>query len=125
ARFTGLALAAHHRLLMAKLLRVSRGEITRLAVFMPPGSAKSMYGSILFPAHYLARHPNHSILAASHTVELAEKWGRRVRNLVEEHGPTLGLSIAPDNAAAGRWALTRGGEDYAPGAGVGIAGLCA
>ena len=108
---------------MAKLLRVSRGEITRLAVFMPPGSAKSTYGSILFPAHYLARHPNHSILAASHTVELAEKWGRRVRNLVEEHGPTLGLSIAPDNAAAGRWALTQGGEYYAAGVGVGIAGF--
>jgi predicted phage terminase large subunit-like protein len=108
---------------MAKLLRVSRGEITRLAVFMPPGSAKSTYGSILFPAHYLARHPNHAILAASHTVELADKWGRRVRNSIEEHGPTLGLSIAPDNAAAGRWALTQGGEYYAAGVGVGIAGF--
>src|SRR5262249_62046086 len=79
ARINGFEPAAHHRLLMAKLLRVSRGEITRLAVFMPPGSAKSTYGSILFPAHYLARHPTHSILAASHTVELAEKWGRRGR----------------------------------------------
>jgi len=46
-----------------------------------------------------------------------------VRNLVEEHGPTLGLSIAPDNAAAGRWALTQGGEYYAAGVGVGIAGF--
>ncbi len=92
-------------------------------VFMPPGSAKSTYGSVLFPPWYLARHPTHSILAASHTVELAEKWGRRVRNSIEEHGPTLGLSIAPDNAAAGRWAIQSGGEYYAAGVGVGIAGF--
>src|SRR5215831_4776274 len=115
--------AAHHRLLMAKLVRVCRGTCPRLMVFMPPGSAKSTYGSILFPAWYLARHSNHAILAASHTVELAEKWGRRVRNSIEEHGPTLGLAIAADNAAAGRWALTSGAEYYAAGVGVGIAGF--
>jgi predicted phage terminase large subunit-like protein len=108
---------------MARLIGVSRGSIQRLAVFMPPGSAKSTYGSILFPAWYLAKHPTHSILAASHTTELAEKWGRRVRNLIEEHGPTLGLAISQDNAAAGRWALTSGGEYYAAGVGVGIAGF--
>jgi predicted phage terminase large subunit-like protein len=115
--------AAHHRLLMAKLIGVSRGTIPRLMVFMPPGSAKSTYGSILFPAWYLARHPTDSLLAASHTTELAEKWGRRVRNLIEEHGPTLDISIAQDNAAAGRWALGQGGEYYAAGVGVGIAGF--
>jgi predicted phage terminase large subunit-like protein len=108
---------------MARLINVSRGTIQRLAVFMPPGSAKSTYGSVLFPAWYLAQHPTHSILAASHTSELAEKWGRRVRNLIEEHGPTLDLQIASDNAAAGRWALSAGGEYYAAGVGVGIAGF--
>jgi predicted phage terminase large subunit-like protein len=123
SRLAGFEPAPHHRLLMSRLIRVSRGSIQRLAVFMPPGSAKSTYGSILFPAWYLARHPNHSILAASHTTELAEKWGRRVRNAIEEHGPTLGLSISLDNAAAGRWALTTGGEYYAAGVGVGIAGF--
>ena len=92
-------------------------------VFMPPGSAKSTYSSILFPAWYLSRHPTHSLLAASHTTELAEKWGRRVRNVIEEHGPTLGIEIARDNAAAGRWALVQGGEYYAAGCGVGIAGF--
>ena len=104
-------------------MRVSRGTIPRLAVFMPPGSAKSTYGSVLFPAWYLAQHPSHSILAASHTTELAEKWGRRVRNLIEEHGPTLELTVSDDNAAAGRWSLKQGGEYYAAGVGVGIAGF--
>jgi predicted phage terminase large subunit-like protein len=123
ARLNQFEPAPHHRLLMSKLIGVSRGTIPRLAVFMPPGSAKSTYGSVLFPAWYLAQHRDHSILAASHTLELAQKWGRRVRNLCDEYGPTLELQIAYDNAAAGRWALTSGGEYYAAGVGVGIAGF--
>ena len=90
---------------------------------MPPGSAKSTYGSILFPAWYLGQHPTHSILAASHTTELAEKWGRRVRNLLNEHGLVLKLSVSEDNAAAGRWSVKQGGEYYSAGVGVGIAGF--
>jgi hypothetical protein len=54
---------------------------------------------------------------------LAEKWGRRVRNLVNEHSNTLGIGLAADNQAAGRWALTSGAEYYAAGVGTGIAGF--
>lgn len=64
-----------------------------------------------------------NVLAASHTTELAEKWGRRVRNLVNEHSSTLGVAVAADNQAAGRWALTSGAEYYAAGVGTGIAGF--
>jgi len=108
---------------MSRLIRVARSEINRLAVFMPPGSAKSTYCSVLFPPWYLARHPEHSILAASHTTELAEKWGRRVRNLIQEYGPELDIEVSEDNQAAGRWSIKQGGEYYAAGVGVGIAGF--
>ena len=122
-RHCGYEPAPHHRLLLNRLERVARGEIKRLAVFMPPGSAKSTYGSILFPPHVMAGAPGKSILAASHTTELAEKWGRRVRNLIAQHGATLGLRLADDNHAAGRWELDNGGEYYAAGVGTGIAGF--
>ncbi len=89
---------------------------------MPPGSAKSTYGSVLFPPWFMA-NASVNVLAASHTTELAEKWGRRVRNLVNEHSLTLGIKPAPDNQAAGRWALTSGAEYYAAGVGTGIAGF--
>jgi hypothetical protein len=49
--------ARHHRLLMDELEMVSTGETDRLMVLMPPGSAKSTYTSILFPAWYFTRHP--------------------------------------------------------------------
>jgi len=60
---------------------------------------------VLFPPYVLARQPQRTLLAASHTIELAEKWGHRVRNLIAQHGATLGLRLAPDNHAAGRWEL--------------------
>jgi predicted phage terminase large subunit-like protein len=90
---------------------------------MPPGSAKSTYGSILFPPWFMQYGEPANVLAASHTTELAEKWGRRVRNLVTEHSLDLGIELAPDNQAAGRWALTTGAEYYAAGVGTGIAGF--
>lgn len=105
----------HHRLLLDNLERVERGEIERLMVLMPPGSAKSTYASILFPCWYLARHQQDSIIAASHTVGLAERFGRRVRNHIAEWGPTLGVSLSPDNQAAGQWSLATGGDYYAVG----------
>ena len=71
----------------------------------------------------MQRQPKANLLAASHTTELAEKWGRRVRNLVNEHSITLGISPDPLSQAAGRWALTSGAEYYAAGVGTGIAGF--
>lgn len=89
---------------------------------MPPGAAKSTYASILFAPWYFGVYPDHCIIAASHTAELAEKWGRRVRNLVDEHSLVLGTGLAPDSQAAGRWETGAGGEYFAAGVGGAIAG---
>jgi len=122
SRLNGFEPAAHHKLLIDRLEAVTRGEIDRLAIFMPPGSAKSTYASALFPPWYLAQNPAKSVIAASHTAELAERWGRRVRNLVSEHAPRLGYAIAADNQSAGRWATSADGEYYAAGVGGSITG---
>jgi predicted phage terminase large subunit-like protein len=114
-RYCGFEPAAHHKLLISKLEAVARGDIDRLMVFMPPGSAKSTYASVLFPPYMLAQDPKLTIIAASHTVELAERFGRRVRNLVVEHGNVLGFGLSDDSQAAGRWDTNRGGEYFAAG----------
>lgn len=92
-------------------------------VFMPPGSAKSTYTSILFPAWYLAQPGDGNVIAASHSTELAERFGRKVRALVQEHSAELEYGLAADSQAAGRWATTQGREYFAAGVGVGIAGF--
>lgn len=120
--YAGFEPAAHHRLLIEKLEQVSSGKIDRLAVFMPPGAAKSTYSSILYAPWYFSQHPQHCVIAASHTAELAEKWGRRVRNLLAENALILGVGLAPDSQAAGRWETDHGGEYFAAGVGGAVAG---
>ncbi len=117
--------ARHHMLLIDALEEIERGLLDVLIVTMPPGSAKSTYGSVAFPAWYLGRHPERCVIAASHTGELAERFGRRVRNIVagREHSrvfPRSGLS--GDSAAAGRWETIAGGEYFAAGVGGSITG---
>lgn len=107
--------AAHHRLLLERLALVGDGAIDRLMVLMPPGSAKSTYASVVFPAWWLARHPAGSVVAASHTAELAEHFGRRLRNLVAEERETLGYGLAGDSRAAHRFRTTQGGDYFATG----------
>jgi len=111
----GLTPALHHQLLLDNLAAIERGDIDRLMVLMPPGSAKSTYVSTLFPPWYLARHPDHAIVAASHTAELAERFGRRVRNIINEHSATLGLELASDIQAANQSETKEGGEYFAVG----------
>ena len=60
--------------------------------------------------------------AASHTYELAEKWGRQVRNAIVQHSPVLGLEMSNDSQAAGAWSLKSGGEYRATGVGSAIVG---
>lgn len=107
--------AAHHRLLIARLQALADGQGGRLMVQMPPGSAKSSYASVLFPAWYLARHPRHAVITVSHTHALAMQFGRGVRNLLAEHGADLGVRLAADDRAAQRFALTAGGSYFTAG----------
>ena len=71
---------------------------------------------VLFPAFVVRpRHPASNIIAASHTADLAEHFGRRVRNLVAEHAADLGYGLAADNRAAARWQTTGRGTYFAAG----------
>lgn len=123
ARLMGFEPAAHHRLIIQGLEDIAFGAIDNLLIFAPPGSAKSTYVSHLFPAWYMAVHPGHNVLAATHSVEFAERWGRKVRGDVRDNALVLGIEPDQSNQAAARWALTSGGEYYGVGAGVGISGF--
>jgi hypothetical protein len=122
ARLCGYQPAPHHSFIIQRLEKVAAGELRRLLIAAPPGSAKSTYASVLFPAWYLCRHPDHQIICASHTAELSEKHARRARNLIMEHGTTLGVELADDSQSAGRWSLKSGGSVFAVGAGGAVVG---
>lgn len=113
----------HHRRLLKELQKLATERWQdRLIVLMPPGSAKSTYASLLFPAWWFTRHPRSSVIAASHTGELAAHFGRGLRNLVAEHSSALGYALARDNHAAHRFRTTTGGEYFAAGVGGSVTG---
>ncbi len=111
----GLSPAAHHKFLIGQLEAVSSGDVDRLMILMPPGSAKSTYASVLFPAWWFSRHPSSSVIAASHTADLASYFGRQVRNLIAEYSTDLGYGLANDNRSAARWQTTKRGTYFAAG----------
>ena len=116
--------ARHHLLLIDARESVERGDTAVLIVTMPPGSAKSTYCSVAFPAWYLGRNPTRCVIAASHTQELAERFGRRVRNIVGsvEHKRSFDVGLSADSTAAGRWETSAGGEYFAAGVGGSVTG---
>jgi predicted phage terminase large subunit-like protein len=114
----GFSPARHHLLLLARLAELARQAEGRLIVMMPPGSAKSTYASVVFPAWWLLRRPRARIIAACHTEALAASFGRQVRALVAEHGADFGVTLARDDRAAARFATGAGGSYF----GVGVRG---
>ena len=72
--------AGHQRLLIDRLEAVERGEIRRLMVFMPPGSAKSTYASVVFPVWFMGRRKRRNVIVATYATDLARKIGRRARS---------------------------------------------
>jgi predicted phage terminase large subunit-like protein len=115
----GLTPAPHHRLLINELEQIARGENDRLLVNMPPGSAKSTYASILFPA-WLLQQPNFNIIGASHTASLAESFSRRTIGMVREHADMLGINLVRE--AVADWETTNGSYYKAAGVGGPITG---
>ena len=71
----------HHLEIIKKLEAVERGEIKRLMIFMPPRHGKSELATIKFPAWFMGRNPNKSVISTSYTQELASTFGRSVRNI--------------------------------------------
>ncbi len=112
--------ARHHQLVIAKLQAVAEGKIPRLMLLMPPGSAKSTYASVLFPAWYFAQRRRLTMIAASNTVTLAKAFSRKSHALIRDLGPQLGYSLATD--AVEEWTTDHGCEYKAVGAGGAVAG---
>ncbi len=115
---------AHHRHIAKKFNDLATGKITRLIVNMPPRHTKSEFASYLLPAWMVGRNPKLKIIQATHTGELAIRFGRKAKNLIdsEEYGKIFKTRLQEDSQAAGRWETAQGGEYFAAGVGGAITG---
>ena len=115
---------SHHRHIAKKFNKLAEGKIKRLIVNMPPRHTKSEFASYLLPAWMVGRNPKLKIIQATHTGELAIRFGRKAKNLIdsEEYGKIFKTRLQEDSKAAGRWETAQGGEYFAAGVGGAITG---
>lgn len=73
-------------------------------VFMPPRHGKSEFISRYSTAWILGKFPDTRIILTSYEADFAATWGRKSRDLLEEHGPSLfGIKVSSKSSAANRW----------------------
>jgi predicted phage terminase large subunit-like protein len=115
---------SHHRLVAEKFNKLATGELKRLIINMPPRHTKSEFASYLLPAWMVGRNPKLKIIQATHTGELAIKFGRKAKHLIdsEEYSKIFQTRLQEDSKAAGRWETAQGGEYFAAGVGGAITG---
>ncbi len=107
-----LPIATHHRLIMTKAQECIDKHQGRLMLFLPPGSAKSTYASVVLPAFAMGRQPGFNVISASYGSTLARKMGRKTRSVVKQDLFTdlFGCEMSQESSAADEWALTNGSE---------------
>ena len=115
---------SHHRHIADKFNKLATGEINRLIINMPPRHTKSEFASYLLPAWMVGREPKLKIIQATHTGELAIRFGRKAKNLIdsEDYAKIFKTTLQEDSKAAGRWETSQGGEYFAAGVGGAITG---
>ena len=123
--YDGFIEGAHHKRVATEFEKLATERGSRIIINMPPRHTKSEFASYLLPAWLIGKNPTLKIIQTTHTAELAVRFGRKVRNLMEmseykEIFPDVDLKA--DSKAAGRWETAQGGEYYAAGVGGAITG---
>jgi predicted phage terminase large subunit-like protein len=114
----------HHKTIAEKFNKISTGELKRVIINMPPRHTKSEFSSFLLPAWMIGRNPKLKIIQSTHTTELAVRFGRKAKTLMdtEEYKQVFNTRLRQDSQAAGKWETEQGGEYFAAGVGGAITG---
>ena len=108
---------AHHRHIAQKFNDLANKKINRLIVNMPPRHTKSEFASYLLPSWMVGRNPKLKIIQVTHTGELAIRFGRKAKHLIdsEDYGKIFQTRLQEDSQAAGPlgdspgWRILRSG----------------
>lgn len=108
---------AHLAYVRAQLERVTRGEINRLMLFMPPRHGKSEMVTVRYPVWRMERDPSLRVVVGAYSQTLANRFSRKSRRIAKER-----LVLDPERTAVEEWETTAGGTFRAIGVGAGITG---
>ena len=118
-------LGRHHKIIGDNFNKIAQGKLKRLIVCLPPRHSKSEFASTYFPAWMMGRKGDLKIIQTTHTAELAVRFGRKVRNIIDSDDYSQvfpDLQLQADNKSAGRWTTNQEGESFYAGVGGAITG---
>lgn len=98
--------------------RVTRGEIKRLMLFVPPRHGKSEMVTIRYPVWRLEENPTQRVIIGAYNATLAAKFSRKARNIARQR-----LALNTERTAVEDWETLQGGGVRAVGVGGGITGM--
>jgi predicted phage terminase large subunit-like protein len=98
--------ARHHRLLIAELEALLKGDFDRLLVLLPYGSGKSTYTDRLFIPWAMAHKPGLQVIFVSNTETFTLDMSGHIQRTVKENSAALGYDLATDRKDI--WSTTNG-----------------
>ncbi|WP_019969753.1 terminase large subunit domain-containing protein [Mycobacterium sp. 141] len=112
------------RLLSDIAVRTVEQPDQRDIVTTPPRTGKSRLLAIWTAVWALSRNPDLEVVIVSYSDELAQAHSRAARRIIQEHGDYLGIRLAMDARAVGRWQVEgRAGGLLATGINSGVTGF--
>ena len=117
-------LRQHDKILLTALEETSQTPGGRLMVFMPRGSAKSTYSSIVYPSKYLGSGQSKKLILASYGDDLPKKHGRKTRSIIRQnrYRQLFDAELSTESQAADYFVLSNGSEYLATGMGAAVVG---
>lgn len=117
-------LAEHHEIILNATQRCIERHRGRTMLFLPPGSAKSTYATVVSPTWAMGMKPGFKVIGVSYGSDLARKFGRRMRSIAKQRAfaALFDTCLSGESSAADEWALENGSEYMGGGILSGITG---
>jgi predicted phage terminase large subunit-like protein len=97
--------------------RVTRGDLKRLMLFVPPRHGKSEQTTIRYPTWRLERDPTLRVIVGAYNQILANKFSRKARRIAVQR-----MDLSAERVAVEDWETAQGGGFRVVGVGGGITG---
>jgi hypothetical protein len=113
----------HVAAIVYQLMRVHRGENSRLLINQPPRSLKSICASVAYVAWLLGHDPTRRVIVVSYSAELAAELHRQFRMVIDAPWySALFPAMRPARDTGTELVTTAGGSRYACGVGGSLTG---
>lgn len=125
------SLAKHHYMICDIMQGLIEGtlehegeEVRNAMIFMPPGGAKSTYGTVVAPTWAMGKFPGYNIITTSYGTPLALKQSRKSRQIAKSsrYKSIFGTNLNQENRSVEDWAIDNGSTFRAAGILSGITG---